>query len=36
LNVVAEGVETKKQFLKLMILGCTEIQGFYFSKPEPL
>ncbi len=36
LNVVAEGVETKKQFLKLMVLGCNEIQGFYFSKPEPL
>lgn len=36
LNIVAEGVETKQQYLKLLILGCNEIQGYYFSKPEPL
>ncbi len=36
LNVVAEGVETKLQYDKLLEVGCNEIQGYYFSKPEPL
>lgn len=33
LNVIAEGVETKKQLELIKKLGCTEIQGYYFSKP---
>lgn len=36
LNIVAEGVETKEQYEKLLEFGCHEIQGFYFSKPEPI
>lgn len=36
LNIVAEGVETKEQYEKLLEFGCHEIQGFYFSKPEAI
>ena len=36
LSVVAEGVETKEQYDKLLKLNCDIIQGYYFSKPEPL
>jgi len=32
LNVVAEGVETKKQFDYLASQGCTIFQGYYFNK----
>ena len=35
LPVVAEGVETKEQYLYLKNSGCEVIQGFYFSKPIP-
>src|SRR3990167_9205256 len=35
-NVVAEGVETKKQYEFLSKNHCDEIQGYYFSKPLPL
>ena len=35
LPVVAEGVETKEQYLYLKNSGCDMIQGFYFSKPVP-
>ena len=35
LPVVAEGVETKEQYLYLKKSGCDVIQGFYFSKPVP-
>jgi len=31
--VVAEGVETERQFTVLHNLQCDEIQGFLFSKP---
>lgn len=31
--VIAEGVETEEQYLALKELGCTIIQGYYFSKP---
>jgi len=30
---IVEGVETKEQSDYLKHLGCTEIQGFYYSKP---
>ncbi len=30
---VAEGVDEKEQIEALYAMGCTEIQGFYFSKP---
>ncbi len=33
LYVIAEGVETEEQMKLLSENGCTEIQGFYFSKP---
>lgn len=33
--VVAEGVETKEQYLYLKDSGCDMIQGFYFSRPIP-
>ncbi len=36
INIVAEGVETYEQFDYLKDMGCTEIQGYLFSKPEPL
>lgn len=31
--VIAEGVETKEQYLKLKEMGCDIIQGYYFSEP---
>ena len=33
LTIVAEGVETKSQLDFLITQNCTEIQGYYFSKP---
>ena len=33
--VVAEGVETREQYLALKAMGCDLIQGYYFSKPVP-
>lgn len=35
LKVVAEGVETKEHLEFLRAEGCTEIQGYYLSKPIP-
>jgi len=35
LSVVAEGVETEELHEQLKILGCDELQGYYFSKPIP-
>ena len=34
LKVIAEGVETKKQFDSLRKMECDYYQGFYFSKPH--
>ncbi len=31
----AEGVETREQFDQMRAEGCTEVQGFFFSKPMP-
>nr|WP_245528293.1 EAL domain-containing protein [Halanaerobium praevalens] len=33
LPIVAEGVETKEQYLQLKAHNCDYIQGYYFSKP---
>ncbi|MCM1321253.1 MAG: EAL domain-containing protein [Bacteroides sp.] len=35
MNIVAEGIETRKQLEFLRSIGCDCIQGFYFSKPLP-
>ncbi|MBR6851656.1 MAG: EAL domain-containing protein, partial [Lachnospiraceae bacterium] len=32
---IAEGVETEEQYLELKKLGCSIIQGYYFSNPVP-
>ncbi|SNZ03680.1 PAS domain S-box-containing protein/diguanylate cyclase (GGDEF) domain-containing protein [Terribacillus aidingensis] len=35
LHTIAEGVETEEQLQKIRSLGCTEVQGYLFSKPLP-
>ncbi|PAF19080.1 hypothetical protein CHH51_05140 [Terribacillus saccharophilus] len=35
LHTIAEGVETEAQLQALRGLGCTEVQGYLFSKPLP-
>lgn len=35
LNIISEGVETLDQAQYLSALGCSVVQGFYFSKPVP-
>ena len=35
IDTTAEGVETKDQLTYLRIEGCSEAQGFYYSKPRP-
>ncbi len=35
LSIIAEGVETKEQADMLLDFGCSEMQGYYFSKPVP-
>ena len=36
LDLVAEGIETREQLTALAELGCTEFQGYYFSRPLPI
>ena len=31
----AEGVETGEQLQLLKAVGCTEVQGYYFARPQP-
>jgi len=33
LRILAEGVETESQYLRLKEMGCHEVQGYYLSKP---
>ncbi|WP_297432777.1 EAL domain-containing protein [Sulfurimonas sp.] len=33
LEVIAEGVETKEQYEKLISMGCKYFQGYLFFKP---
>ena len=35
IKIIAEGIETEKQFNLLRELGADEGQGFYFSPPVP-
>jgi diguanylate cyclase (GGDEF)-like protein/PAS domain S-box-containing protein len=35
MQTIAEGVETKEQLDKLREEGCTEVQGYFFSRPRP-
>ena len=34
LSLVAEGVEDQEALEKLYDMGCSQIQGYYFSKPD--
>jgi EAL domain-containing protein (putative c-di-GMP-specific phosphodiesterase class I) len=34
-HVTAEGVETEEQVKRLRELGCSSLQGYYFSRPLP-
>ncbi len=36
LSVVAEGVETREQYINLAELGCDQAQGYLLSRPVPL
>ncbi len=36
LDVIAEGVETEEQRQLLLNEGCTQFQGYLFSKPVPI
>lgn len=36
LKVVAEGVETREQFIYMRDRGCDLIQGYYFGRPTPI
>jgi diguanylate cyclase (GGDEF)-like protein len=35
MTTIAEGVETELQLETLAILGCAEVQGYFFSPPRP-
>lgn len=36
LKVCAEGVETEQQMAFLVDMNCEQLQGYYFSKPQPI
>jgi len=36
IDIIAEGVETKKHFELLKSLNCHYFQGYYFAKPQPI
>jgi EAL domain-containing protein (putative c-di-GMP-specific phosphodiesterase class I) len=36
IHTVAEGIETRDQYLQLRLLGCEGMQGFLFTRPKPL
>jgi EAL domain-containing protein (putative c-di-GMP-specific phosphodiesterase class I) len=36
MTIIAEGVETLEQLNMLRDEGCTEVQGYYFSRPRPV
>jgi EAL domain-containing protein (putative c-di-GMP-specific phosphodiesterase class I) len=36
IDVIAEGVETEEQRQLLLNKGCTNFQGYLFSKPVPI
>jgi diguanylate cyclase (GGDEF)-like protein len=35
-EVIAEGIETQEQLVKLRLAGCTGLQGFLLGRPQPL
>ena len=35
IDTVAEGVETREQLAQVCAEGCSEVQGYLFSKPRP-
>jgi len=36
LEVIAEGVETEEDRQLLLDRGCTNMQGYYFARPQPI
>src|SRR5207342_96647 len=36
MTTTAEGIETEEQRRRIRELGCTEMQGFLFSRPRPV
>jgi EAL domain-containing protein (putative c-di-GMP-specific phosphodiesterase class I) len=36
MTTTAEGVETREQLDRVRELGCTDVQGFFYSPPVPL
>jgi EAL domain-containing protein (putative c-di-GMP-specific phosphodiesterase class I) len=36
MTTTAEGVETEQQLERVRNLGCTDVQGFFYSPPVPV
>jgi EAL domain-containing protein (putative c-di-GMP-specific phosphodiesterase class I) len=36
MTTTAEGVETREQLDRVRELGCTDVQGFFYSPPVPM